>query len=43
LNGTFLFGNGAFEETRFTIRLRDGDGFWSNTVVTPIVRINRRV
>ncbi|MBM3919254.1 MAG: hypothetical protein FJ344_07115 [Sphingomonadales bacterium] len=43
LNGTFLFGNGAYEETRFTIRLRDRSGFWSNTVVTPIVRINRRV
>lgn len=43
LNGTFLFGNGAYEETRFTIRLRDRSGFWSNTVVTPLVRINRRV
>lgn len=43
LNGTFLFGNGAYEETRFTIRLRDRSGFWSNTVVTPTVRINRRV
>jgi hypothetical protein len=43
LNGTFLFGNGAYEETRFTIRLRDRSGFWSNTVVTPYVRINRRV
>jgi hypothetical protein len=43
LNGTFLFGNGAYEETRFTIRLRDRSGFWSNTVVTPVVRINRRV
>lgn len=43
LNGTFLFGNGAYEETRYTIRLRDRSGFWSNTVVTPIVRINRRV
>lgn len=41
LNGTFIFGNGSFEETLFSIRLRDQSGNWSNTVNTPTILINR--
>jgi len=41
LNGTFIFGNGTFEETIYSIRLRDGSGKWSNKVNTPTILINR--
>lgn len=41
LNGTFIFGNGSFEETVYSIRLRDRSGQWSNTVLTPTILINR--
>jgi hypothetical protein len=41
LNGTFIFGNGSFEETLYSIRLRDRSGKWSNTVNTPTILINR--
>ena len=41
LNGTFIFGNGSFEETVYSIRLRDRSGKWSNTVLTPTILINR--
>lgn len=41
LNGTFIFGNGQFEETLYSIRLRDRSGKWSNRVNTPTILINR--
>lgn len=41
LNGTFIFGNGSFEETVYSIRLRDRSGKWSNTVLTPTILISR--
>ncbi len=41
LNGTFLFGNGATEQTTYSIRIRDRKGNWSNTVITPTITINR--
>lgn len=41
LNGTFIFGNGSFEETIYSIRLRDRTGKWSNQVNTPTILINR--
>jgi hypothetical protein len=41
LNGTFIFGNGSFEETIYSIRLRDRSGKWSNQVNTPTILINR--
>ncbi|MDP2188986.1 MAG: hypothetical protein Q8J69_09930 [Sphingobacteriaceae bacterium] len=41
LNGTFIFGNGSFEETIYSIRLRDRSGKWSNKVNTPAILINR--
>ncbi len=41
LNGTFLFGNGASEQTTYSIRMRDRKGNWSNTVITPTITIRR--
>lgn len=41
LNGTFLFGNGATEQTTFSIRIKDRSGNWSNTVITPTITIKR--
>lgn len=41
LNGTFLFGNGATEQTSYSIRMRDRKGNWSNTVITPTITIRR--
>lgn len=41
LNGTFLFGNGATEQTTYSIRMRDRKGNWSNTVITPTITISR--
>jgi len=41
LNGTFLFGNGATEQTTYSIRMRDRKGNWSNTVITPTITIRR--
>lgn len=41
LNGTFLFGNGASEQTSYSIRIRDRKGNWSNTVITPTITIRR--
>ncbi len=41
LNGTFLFGNGATEQTSYSIRIRDRKGNWSNTVITPTITIRR--
>jgi len=41
LNGTFLFGNGATEQTTYSIRMRDRKGNWSNSVITPTITIRR--
>lgn len=41
LNGTFLFGNGASEQTTYSIRMRDRKGNWSNSVITPTITIRR--
>lgn len=40
LDPLFLMGNGASETTKFTLQIRDRNGNWSNSVVTPNVVIS---
>lgn len=39
LDPLFLMGNGASETTKFTLQVRDREGNWSNSIVTPEVVI----
>lgn len=41
VNTLFLLGNGSAETTRFTIRLRDRDGVWSEPTETDPITIVR--
>ncbi|NNC96048.1 MAG: hypothetical protein HKN92_10835 [Chitinophagales bacterium] len=41
LRNTFLIGSGGEEFTRYTIRLKDRAGNWSNEVVTPIITVRK--
>lgn len=39
IRNTFLLGNGGNETTRYEIRLKDRQGHWSNTALTPVITI----